>query len=146
MPSITNNSYFFKISAFTFFLFLAKFSSAQTSENDLNFYAENPLVEFAEDSAMYPSDMFQQLVLEFDISDISSLGKLHLEVSMENGAPILLQYHWTISELTSAGLLINSHFKKSLGNFMIPETYEVHLSIENSSGLLSPTITKSLIL
>ena len=117
---------------------------SQSSSSDLSFYNESAFIEFADDSAMYPNDIFQQLILECDIDDVANLGVLHIELSQSNGQIVLFKFHYTVSEMLSNGYLINNHFKKSFGNFMFPAIYDVNLTLETKAGFKSSTISKTL--
>ena len=133
-------------------------SNAQSDSTDLNFYSSTPIYENADDSLEYPSDMFSQYFLEFDLDDTISqqtiigtdttdaivLEKIHIEISDVASGNVVFRIVYDIDDLQSQGLIVLNHVTLDLGIYEKYIVYSVLLTRESEHGALYPAIKKNL--
>lgn len=120
-------------------------SIAQTDSTDLELSMSEAVLVTELDSMLYSGENYQLLSLEFTISDTASFGKVHVELS-EVGAPgALFIGSYTESELIEAGFLEAWEVNIPFGILLNTQPYLVSITLEDYSGALTATITKTLV-
>jgi len=120
-------------------------SIAQTDSTDLELSMSEAVLVTELDSMLYSGENYQLLSLEFTISDTASFGKVHVELT-EIGAPgVLFIGSYTESELSAAGFLVEWVLNIQFVILINTQPYLVSITLEDYSGALTATITKTLV-
>ena len=117
---------------------------SQSEPDDINIYSQAPICLSAEDSMMFPIDMYKSIMVEFDLSDSANLGKLHIELAMNDYNTIVSKYNLSLTDLLQNSLITGNHVSLGFGNQQTEAVYLISITIETTSGALQPTITKVL--
>jgi hypothetical protein len=124
---------------------LANGSIAQTDSTDLDLSMSTAVLVTELDSMLYSGENYQLLSLEFTISDTASFGKVHVELT-EVGAPgTLFIGSYTQSQLSAAGFIEAWAVNIPFGILLDTQPYLVSITLEDYSGALTATITKTLV-
>ena len=117
-------------------------ANAQADSTDLLLSTTAPVLETEMDSILFGAGGYEEHLLEFDITDTASFGKVSIEFAFSNGQ-VLSKLDYTLSELQSANL-IDSNWKINIdfGKFETGQAYKVSLIVGNYAGVLSSSISK----
>lgn len=131
---------------FTAFIFLAGFrcAVAQTDSTDLSLYRTEVIIESEVDSILFDSGLYEKLNLDFEISDTLSFKKVFIDLKDKTTEELIFRKSWTLAELVALGLSESWNVTIPFGNFLNTQIYCVSIIIEDYSGALSSTITKTL--
>ena len=136
-----------KKSLFTFLISLILFSTntnAQTDSTDLDLYMTDAVLITALDSMLYNDDTYEQLNLDFTISDSVTFSKVHIDLQTVGAGYSLFKKVYTLADLSSESLLTGWDVSIPFGNLDASQSYIVAILVENYDGSLSATITKTL--
>jgi len=118
---------------------------AQSDSTDLTLYMEDITLETSLDSILYGGGDFQELNLDFTISDTVAFSKVYVELKEVVTNSLVFKHTYDKEELDENSLidptwLVNIPF----GNLSNLESYTVCILIENYAGALGSTITKTI--
>lgn len=128
--------------AFLFSLFMGGSAIAQTDSTDLVLTLSDPVLATAEDSLLFPADYYGELSLSFDLDEPDSISYVHVELSDVNSNSIFFRKVWSVSEMSSSGLLSDSTVTINFGNRETERSYRAHLTLVDTEEAYLPTITK----
>lgn len=137
----------FKKHLFTIFLIglvsLGK-AVAQTDSTHLtlNFTPIELVTEM--DSLLYGEDYYEQLGLEFTISDSVTFNKVHIELKEAGTSIDLFRRVYLLSDLEAASLIEEWAVSIPFGNLDNRKSYTASVIIENYAGALGTTIKKTI--
>lgn len=133
--------YFFLI----FTLIGVNVSFSQTDSTDLELYLTDPIIETGLDSIMYLERPFQNINLDFDVSDTMSFAKAHFEIIELDNDRIVFRKSYTLANLVSEELIDSWTVSIPFGNVLNTSAYLVAVKIEEYDGTLGSNITKTII-
>lgn len=135
-----------KKSLFTLLVILSfgTISKAQTDSTDLDLYMSDAVLITSLDSMLYGDGTFEQLNLDFTISDTVSFSKIHVDLQVVGAGHSLFKKVYSITDLTTEALLTIWNVSIPFGNLNASEAYIVAIIVENYDGSLSTVITKTL--
>ena len=120
-------------------------SIAQTDSTDLELTMSEAVLMTELDSMLYIGENYQQLSLEFTISDTAAFSKVHIELA-EIGAPgVLFIADYNLSDLETADFIEDWVVTIPFGILLDTQPYIASVLIEDYSGALASTITKTLL-
>lgn len=117
---------------------------AQTDSTDLNLYTTEAVLETELDTMLYGDDSYEQLNLDFTISDTVSFSKVHIELTDLGTGSTLFKKVYTLSDLETDSLISSWEISIPFGNLKNTETYRVAVIIEEYDGSLGTTLLKTL--
>lgn len=126
------------------FVALSLSSAAQTDSTDLDLYMTDAVLETSLDSILYAGDGFQQLNLDFPITDTVTFSKVRVELKETGAEYVIFKHVYTLTELEASALISAWNVSIPFGNLENTASYTVAIVIESYDGSLSPTITKTL--
>lgn len=126
------------------FVALSLSSAAQTDSTDLDLYLTDAVLETALDSMLYSGEDFQQLNLDFTITDTVTFNKVHVELKEAGAEHVIFKHVYALTELEAAALISAWNVSIPFGNLENTTSYTVAIVIESYDGSLSATITKTL--
>lgn len=117
--------------------------SAQTDSTDLDLFTNDAVLVTALDTMLYGDGSFDQLVLDFTVSDTVSFGKVHVELTRTGTDELIFRKVYTLSDLTTESLISSWDVTLPFGNLPNDSGYKVAIIIEAYDGSLGTTITKT---
>lgn len=118
---------------------------AQTDSTDLDLYANEVVLVTELDTMLYGDGSFQQLVMDFTVSDTISFGKVHVELTRTGTEELIFRKVYTLSDLTAESLISLWEVSIPFGNLPNDSGYRVAIIIEAYDGTLGTTLTKTLL-
>ena len=117
---------------------------AQTDSTDLNLYMTDAVLVTALDSILYGEDSYEQLNLDFTISDTVSFSKVHIELTELGTGSTVFKKIYPLSDLETESLILGWDVSIPFGILDNTQTYQVAIIIEEYDGSLGTTLLKTL--
>jgi len=128
-----------------FGLFGSSISYSQTDSTDLALFMTDAVLETSLDSILYSGDTFEQLNLDFTITDTLSFHKVHVELKNTTADHTVFKKQYALTDLETESLISDWAVSIPFGNLENTNAYEVSIIIENYDGSLGTSITKTLL-
>lgn len=124
---------------------LSSFVFSQTDSTDITIaFLDHPTIPSSEDPlSILPID-FNELILQFDISDTLNTESVYLELVQESNQHVVAKHSYTLEELRIGGFLNNQHVNLSVGFFEKNTSYTLYLILKNFEGVQIIDLTKSI--
>lgn len=119
-------------------------ATAQTDSTDLDLHTTDVVLETALDSMLYGGGTFEQLNLDFTITDTLTFSKVHLTLTETDLSTVILKRTYTLADLEAQALITGWDVNIPLGNLENTLSYTVAIIVESYDGSLGATITKTL--
>lgn len=117
---------------------------AQTDSTDLDLYMTAVVLESGLDSMLFGDGTFEQLHLDFTVSDTVTFSKVHVELN-ETGTPhIIFKKSYSLSDLELEALITAWDVRIPFGNLSNTLSYQVAIIVENYDGSLGTSLIKTL--
>ncbi len=117
---------------------------AQTDSTDLDLYMTDVVLESGLDSMLYGDGTFEQLNLDFNVSDTVSFSKVHVELKETGTTHIIFKKVYSLADLELEGLISAWEVSIAFGNLHSAMSYQVAIIVENYDGSLGTSLIKTL--
>ncbi len=117
---------------------------AQTDSTDLDLYMTDVVLESGLDSMLYGDGTFEQLNLDFNVSDTVSFSKVHVELKETGTTHIIFKKVYSVADLELEGLISAWEVSIAFGNLHSAMSYQVAIIVENYDGSLGTSLIKTL--
>jgi hypothetical protein len=133
---------------FTIFTFVAcgagNLSIAQSDSTDLSVYMSDASLLTAMDSILYGDGTFEELNLDFSVSDTVTFSKVHIQITEVGTGALIFKKAYPLSDLETESLISDWDVSIPFGNLHNGSAYQVAIIVEQYDGALGLTITKIL--
>ncbi len=117
---------------------------AQTDSTDLDLYMTDVVLESGLDSMLYGDGTFEQLNLDFNVSDTVSFSKVHVELKETGTTHIIFKKVYSLADLELEALISAWEVSIAFGNLHSAMSYQVAIIVENYDGSLGTSLIKTL--
>lgn len=119
-------------------------ATAQTDSTDLELYMTDAVLETALDSMLYGDGSYEQLNLDFTISDSVAFSKVHITLQETGLSHVIFKKTYTLSTLEAESLITGWDVSIPFGNLENALSYTVAIIVESYDGSLGATLTKTI--
>ena len=119
-------------------------SIAQTDSTDLSLAMLDATLLTAMDSILYGDGSFDELNLDFAVSDTVTFSKVHIEILEVGTSAVIFKKVYTLSYLESESLIDDWNVSIPFGNLVNTSSYKTSIIVEQYDGALGLTISKTL--
>ena len=117
---------------------------SQTDSSDLSLYRSTLMLATELDTMLYGSGGYDQLNLSFTVSDTLNFSKVHVALFEQNTGHLVFKKVYSLTELESSSLISAWDVQLPFGNLPSSEGYTVNIIIEDYTGALHATLTKTI--
>ncbi|NOQ74891.1 MAG: hypothetical protein GQ574_22950 [Crocinitomix sp.] len=119
-------------------------SIAQTDSTDLSLFMTDATILTAMDTMLYGDGSYEQLNLDFEVTDSVTFSKVHVQVVEVATSAVIFKKVYQLSYLQAQSLIAEWNVSIPLGNLVNTNAYQAAIIVEQYDGSLGLTITKTL--